>query len=73
MPFEIETRGLGAGSYPEPTTLDPTPPKCPICGRECETVHRDYTGEIVSCDMCDTTESAWEAPECFPEARYGEL
>lgn len=70
--WEIETRGLGAGSYPEPP-LEPDRPRCPVCRRECGEVWRDRRGDIVGCDECLSGESAWEARECFGEARYGVL
>ena len=72
MPFGMETRGLGAGSYPEPP-LEPDRPRCPVCRRECAEVMRDRHGDVLGCDECLSTESAWEASECFEEGEHGEL
>ena len=43
------------------------PPRCPVCGEECETIYRDRFGTYVGCDICMETKDAWEVPECFPE------
>lgn len=65
-PGDIETKGLGAGSYPEAPHL-PEPPHCPICGAECETIYRTVQLYIVGCDMCLKAVSAYEEPECYSE------
>ena len=41
-------------------------PVCPVCGSECDTVYRQDNGEIVGCEECLHSISAWEASECFP-------
>jgi len=50
-----------------PDGKEPLYPRCPICGAECNMVHRNGDLEIVGCDVCMSTDDAWEAPECFPE------
>lgn len=51
-----------------PDGKDPTYPRCPACGEECEIIYRRYSdGECVGCDACLQTKDAWEAQECFPE------
>ena len=37
-----------------------TPPCCPWCGAECDTLYRIPTGEIVGCEYCVDTLDAWE-------------
>lgn len=45
---------------------EPIEPVCPVCGSTCYMVYRT-PHEIVGCDECISTRSAWEVPECFPE------
>ncbi len=52
---------------------EPLYPRCPICGRECDTIIRNRYGEITGCDNCQSNEDAWEAPECFPAGRFENL
>lgn len=66
-PGDIETRGLGAGSYPEPPDIPEAIPHCPVCGAECEWIYTYEGSEIVGCDMCLTAISAYEKPECYGE------
>lgn len=40
-------------------------PRCPVCGQECETVYKDFRGEIIGCDDCLTAFDAWEEDECM--------
>ncbi len=55
---EIETRGLGAGSYPEPP-VEKEIPLCPVCGEACQTLY--FCGDmLVGCDDCVETRDAWE-------------
>lgn len=42
-------------------------PHCPICGEECDTVYLFQGSDIVGCENCMTTESAWKCEECFGE------
>ena len=35
-------------------------PICPVCGVQCETIYKDWTGDIVGCDDCITARDAWE-------------
>lgn len=44
---------------------EPVDPICPVCGASCCMVYRTRN-EIVGCDECISTDSAWEAEECFP-------
>lgn len=37
-----------------------SPPICPVCGEECDTLYRDNFGNIVGCDNCITSSDAWE-------------
>lgn len=44
--------------------LDPpeaSPPKCPVCGEECELVYRDADLRWVGCDVCLDALDAWSA------------
>lgn len=41
-------------------------PICPVCGNECEEIYKDRFGRHVGCDVCISTQDAWETPECFP-------
>lgn len=56
---EIETCGLGAGSYPEPSDR-PGWPVCPACGEECSTFYTAF-GNVIGCDVCIESMDAWEA------------
>lgn len=40
------------------------PPRCPICGDECQTVYKDKCGDIVGCDECLTACDAYEEEAC---------
>ena len=40
---------------------EPEPSKCPICGAECETVYKDYYGDIIGCNECVKEVDAWQA------------
>ncbi len=35
-------------------------PRCPVCGRECETFYFDIEGVLTGCDECMTTADARE-------------
>jgi len=49
-----------------PDGKEPIYPHCPLCDEECEYIMiRDR--EIIGCDVCARSVSAWEVPECFPE------
>lgn len=50
-----------------PDGKEPTYPRCPICGEECETIYKSKDYEIVGCDCCIRTIDAWEVEDCFPE------
>lgn len=51
-----------------PPWHDEREPICPVCGKPCETVYKDRTGDIVGCDECLTPLDAGEESECFTEA-----
>lgn len=50
-----------------PDGKEPTYPRCPICGEDCETMYKDRYGAYIGCDVCVETKDAWEVPDCFPE------
>lgn len=59
-------------------TRAPEPPadldaRCPVCGRLCDTLLYDSTGDIVGCDVCtrdvDITDYAVERGEDYQSAR----
>lgn len=58
-----------------PDGKEPSYPICPRCGSECETVYKDDTDFIFSCDVCKRFNAydAYLEPECFPETedQYG--
>ena len=39
-------------------------PRCPVCGRECESIYRYRNGEAVGCDRCLTRCDAWKEEAC---------
>lgn len=55
---------------------EPDPPRCPICGAECETVYK-IDDDIIGCDFCiepddypgENISSAnpWEEPRCMED------
>ncbi|MBO5567796.1 MAG: hypothetical protein J6A79_02455 [Clostridia bacterium] len=49
-----------------PDGKEPTYPRCPICGEECDTLYEDRDGMVFACDNCVSTKDAWDAEECFP-------
>jgi len=49
-----------------PDGKEPTYPRCPICGEECETIYKSKDYEIVGCDCCIRMTDAWDETECFP-------
>lgn len=65
-PGELETRGLGAGSYPNAPD-SPDPPRCPVCGADCEWVYKYKHLEIVGCDVCLSPTDAYSQRECYKE------
>lgn len=46
------------------------PPRCPVCGGECETVYKNEHGEIVGCDECLTAFDAYEESACIVKGGY---
>ena len=50
-----------------PDGIEPEDPRCPMCGRECETIYRDRHGDIFACDECIRIDDAWDTAECFPD------
>ena len=55
------TRTLATG-YPHG---EPNYPHCPLCGSECDEIYFNEDGDIVGCDECISTKSAWFVDECF--------
>ena len=54
----MEATGYPDGKYPKY-------PRCPVCGRECDTIYKNtIDNEIVGCDECISREDPWEIPEC---------
>lgn len=51
-----------ATGYPQG---EPNYPHCPRCGAECDEIYFDEDGDIVGCDECVTSKSAWFVDECF--------
>ena len=47
---------------------DPDPPKCPVCGEECETIINDMYGNVFGCDRCIVRQDAWDWLEAQKEA-----
>ena len=47
---------------------DPDPPKCPVCGEECEEIYADQYGNVFGCDECILRQDAWEWAEEQKEA-----
>lgn len=39
---------------------EPEPPTCPICGKECDTVYKDYYGDIIGCNECVKEVDVWQ-------------
>ena len=63
-PDQPVIRNMERTGYPD--GREPTYPRCPICGEECETVYKNIYFDVVGCDECMETKDAWEVPECFP-------
>jgi len=45
-------------------------PRCPSCGKMCDTVRKRADGSIAGCDECLRPYDAWECPECFPPGTF---
>lgn len=58
-------RNMERTGYPD--GKEPAYPRCPICGKECETIYKDKEFSIVGCDICIRNVDAWDAKECFEE------
>ena len=46
---------------------EPDYPHCPVCGSECDEIYFNEDGDIVGCDECIKSKSAWFVDECFKE------
>ena len=44
---------------------EPSYPHCPECGCECDEIYLNECGDIVGCDECISSKSAWHVEECF--------
>lgn len=40
-------------------------PQCPVCGRPCDKVFRDWHGFIFGCDECVEIERSTDCEECY--------
>lgn len=64
LPDHPVIRNMERTGYPD--GREPDTPRCPICGRECETIYYDkQCGDIFGCDECIKTIDAYDVPECF--------
>lgn len=52
-----DIRMTEATGYPD---IEVRWPRCPVCGRECETIYQNGDGYAVGCDECLTALDAWE-------------
>ena len=43
-----------------PPGMEPKAYTCPICGEECETLYRAFSGAVVGCEKCVDALDAWE-------------
>lgn len=64
LPDHPVIRNLERTGYPD--GKEPTYPRCPVCGEECDTIYKNADLDIVGCDNCVATVDAWEVPGCFP-------
>ena len=64
LPDHPTVRDMERSGYPGGKA--PRYPRCPVCGRECETVVVDIYGTIFACDNCVREKEAWGLPECYP-------
>lgn len=55
IPDHPDIRRMEREGYP-----DEPPVVCPVCGKECETLFKDWNGDIVGCDNCITQINYWE-------------
>lgn len=39
---------------------EPEDVRCPICGKECDTIYTDKYGEAFGCEYCVTEKDSWE-------------
>ena len=61
-------RDLERMGYPEEAE-----PRCPVCGRICETIYTYDGVEIAGCDMCLIAKDACDCPQCYPEKAKEEI
>ena len=59
LPDDPIIRSMEKTGYP-PGYGEETPPECPVCGEECETVYKDYWNTIVGCEHCVKAHDAWD-------------
>ena len=45
---------------PDRPEADDFIPRCPVCGRECDTLYLDSNREVSGCDRCVTLIDAYE-------------
>lgn len=46
---------------------EPRPPRCPMCGAECESIFRRPDGEILGCENCVEIEDSWLMADILEE------
>ena len=44
----------------EPPETEEFIPRCPVCGRECDTLYLDKENEVFGCEQCITLCDAYE-------------
>ena len=65
LPDHPVIRNMERTGYPD--GKEPNVPRCPCCGKECETIYKDRNKEVVGCDMCVVSVDSWEEGDCFPD------
>lgn len=62
--------GWGVHDYPSPP--EPDDAYCPVCNQICETLYRNWEGEIVGCDQCIDRVDAyeWQAEHNAEQAEF---
>ena len=48
------------GYRPDPPDAEDLVPRCPVCGRECDTLYLAGDREVFGCDRCVTLIDAYE-------------
>lgn len=40
-------------------------PRCPVCGKDCDTVYKDRDGTIFACENCVTIADAYDEEDLY--------